>query len=63
MKKLLSLCLILVCVFCLSSCYQDLYYDSLEEYVDYISRSKIGHSDFELDDPDYFLPNRSFINE
>ena len=63
MRKLLSICLLLVCVFSLSSCYQDLYYDSLEEYAEYISQSKLGHSGVELDHPTHFLPSNSFIND
>ncbi len=48
---------------CRSSCYEDFYYNSLEEYKDEILKQDNGFSVYELDHPDHFLPSRTFIND
>ncbi len=48
---------------CRSSCYTDLYHDSLEEYIEQITKHNLGFSGYELDHPDYFLPSKTFIND
>ena len=63
MKKIINIVLISMCIMFLSSCYQDLEISSLDEYVAQISQYKIGYSSVEIDDPDYFLPSRTFIQD
>ena len=51
----------------LTSCYQDRERNSLDEYIARISKgnegSKCGFSSVEIDHPEYFLPNTSFLND
>ena len=63
MKKIISFILIICMSLSLTSCYQDLERNSLEEYIAQIKRSGLGFSSLEIDHPDYFLPNISFIED
>jgi hypothetical protein len=64
MKKIISIFIaFLLCVSSLSSCYQDLYYDSLEDYITRINKHKNGYSGVEIDRPNYFLPSDSFLED
>ena len=60
MKKFLIVLTILCVVLC-SSCYQDLYADSLDEYTTMIRNSKVGNSATSIDNPYYFLPSCTFL--
>ena len=62
MKKITTYLLLLIVPFILSGCYE-IKYNSLDEYKEYITNSKIGHSDFELDHPKYFLPTYTYLND
>lgn len=63
MKKIINFLLISMCIVLLSSCYQDLKKDSLDEYILQINQNKIGFSSVEIDHPDYFLPSLTFIQD
>ena len=67
MKKIISFILIICMSLGLTSCYQDLERNSLDEYIAGISKgnegSKCGFSSVGIDDPDEFLPSSSFLND
>lgn len=63
MKKLINSVLLSLCIVLLSGCYQDLEKTSLDEYILYINQNKFGYSNVEIDHPDYFLPNLTFIQD
>ncbi|MBQ7761526.1 MAG: hypothetical protein IJ400_05675 [Clostridia bacterium] len=67
MKKIYNyfFILMLILVFCLTSCYVDYNYSSLDEYIEKIEdpRSNSGFSVYEIDDPEYFLPTQSFLRD
>ena len=63
MKKIINFLLISMCIVLLSSCYQDLKKDSLDEYILQINQNKIGFSSVEIDHPDYFLQSLTFIQD
>ena len=61
MKKVLLV--LMICMFLLTSCYYDLYHCSLNEYIDRIDNEGIGYSSYEIDNPDYFLPSKTFLSD
>ncbi len=63
MKRLINILLFMLCIIVLSGCYQDLEKTSLDEYILYINKNKIGYSSVEIDHPDYFLPSLTFIQD
>ncbi|MBQ7344100.1 MAG: hypothetical protein IJW53_05005 [Clostridia bacterium] len=66
MKKAISIILLFSCCFALYSCnytYHDLEKSSINEYIDLVNKSHIGHSDVEIDHPDFFLPSNAFLTD
>ena len=63
MKKLLYIFLLIISCFSMNGCYQDLYIDSLDEYIFAIENSPNGISSLSLDHPDYFLPSFTFLKD
>ena len=63
MKKTLALISVVFVVLSLSSCYQDKYYNSLEEYTSKMNNQGIGYSNTEIDVADHFLPSQTFISD
>lgn len=63
MKKIVSM--ILMCVFSLSiiSCHHDSEKKSLDAYITHITKNQFGYSDVEIDHPNYFLPNNTFLED
>ena len=60
------LLVLIICVVALSSCYDDWYFDSLDEYVEGISKPIYGggaHSHKELDSAENFLPSKTFFED
>lgn len=47
----------------LTGCYQDLEKNSLEEYVVFINKNNFGFSNTGIDNPKYFLPSVSFVED
>ena len=47
----------------LTSCYQDLEKNSLDEYIAHINKNKFGFSSLSIDKPKYFLPSISFLEK
>ena len=69
MKKILSITLLILTLFALTSCYPDaVYRDSLEEYIERINDNNhipegSGFHDAEIDMIDYFLPSKTFFED
>ena len=63
MKKIISFILIICMSLSLTSCYNDLQRNSLEEYIANINQHELGFSSVEIDKPQYFLPNISFLED
>jgi len=67
MKKIISFILVIFMSLSLTSCYNDLQRNSLDEYIARISKgnegSKCGFSSTSIDNPEYFLPSSSFLND
>ncbi len=63
MKKIISIILIVFSCVMFYGCYQDLEENSLDEYIEYISKNKHGYSIVEIDDPEYFLPSMTFLQD
>ena len=63
MKKIISFILIICMSLGLTSCYQDLERNSLEEYIAYINKNNFGFSNVGIDKPAEFLPSISFLDE
>lgn len=57
--------LMIALTFCLTSCYVDINHSSLDEYIERIEdpRNDSGFSEYEIDDPEYFLPTKSFLKD
>ena len=63
MKKAISILLFVACVLFCCSCYQDLQYDSLDDYAPRVLEKGCGYSSYELDDPERFLPSATFLHD
>ena len=63
MKKIISVILVIFMSISLTSCYNDLQRNSLEEYIANINQHELGFSSVEIDKPQYFLPNISFLED
>ena len=63
MKKIISFILIICMSLGLTSCYQDLERNSLDEYIACIHKNKCGFSSVGIDKPQYFLPSISFLED
>ena len=63
MKKIISFILIICMSLSLTSCYNDLQKNSLEEYVTQVTNSKVGYSSLSIDNPEFFLPSISFLEK
>ena len=63
MKKIISFILIICMSLGLTSCYQDLEKNSLDEYIAHINKNKFGFSSLSIDKPKYFLPSISFLEK
>lgn len=63
MKKITYSILLILIIFGLTSCCQDLEKNSLDEYISCISKNKCGFSSKSIDYPDYFLPSSSFLDD
>lgn len=63
MKKIICILLIIVYLFGLTSCYSDLEKNSLDEYINCIKKNECGFSSTGIDDPKYFIPYISFLDD
>lgn len=66
MKRVIVIILLIACCINLVSCnytYFDLEKTSIDEYMDLVNKSHIGHSDVEIDHPKYFLPSNMFLTD
>jgi len=63
MKKIISFILVICMSLSLTSCYNDLQKNSLEEYVARVTKNQGGFSSHSIDNPRYFLPSISFLEE
>ena len=63
MKKITYVILLILFGLGLTSCYQDIEKNSLEDYISYINENKCGFSSTSIDHPDYFLPSISFFQD
>lgn len=62
-KKMICGILLIACVITLTGCYNDLEETSLNDYIASINKYSVGFSDVEIDLPDFFLPNSTFIED
>ena len=63
MKKIISFILIICMSLGLTSCYQDLERNSLEEYIASVNQHELGFSSVGIDKPQNFLPSISFLED
>ena len=67
MKKIIAFVLIVCISLSLTGCFNDTIKDSLDEYIDTISKgdelNNTGFSSMGIDDPDKFLPSLSFLTD
>ena len=63
MKKIISFILVICMSLSLTSCYNDLQKNSLEEYVTRVTNNKGGYSSLSIDNPEFFLPSISFLEK
>ena len=63
MKKIISVILVIFITLSLTSCYNDLQRNSLEEYIACIDKHNCGFSSASIDNPKYFLPSISFLQD
>lgn len=63
MKKFILILLIVYSGLMLVGCYQDMEKTSLEEYISFVKKNKFGFSNSGIDDPKYFLPSPTFIED
>ena len=62
-KKFAIFILILLCCTSLVSCNKGIESNSLDEYISMVNSSKVGNSSANIDDPEYFLPSVSFLQD
>lgn len=62
MKKI-GIFILLSVVLMLSGCFYEIEYNSLDDYKETITNSTIGYSDLGLDQPKYFLPSNTFLDD
>jgi hypothetical protein len=63
MKKIISFILVIFISLNLTSCYNDLQKNSLEEYIASVNQHELGFSSHGIDKPEYFLPSISFLED
>ena len=59
------LLVLVICIVTLSGCINNIYHDSLDEYLEKISKSEYGngYSSVEIDDAANFLPSKTFFED
>lgn len=63
MKKIISVILLIIISLGLTGCYNDLQKNSLEEYIAVVNQHESGFSSKSIDNPKYFLPSISFLED